>query len=243
MIENEYDYEGYSQALEKVLDGVTRDYWASYIDINRHQVTVGRTYLWVSAALIGVYTAGYEYFKLESTGYISLTILGVLSYLLAFGAFGICLYAIPARKGYKTIPLKGWGEFSHSAYDLLLEKDHKVYPAFLSNLISKIDNAYEFNFKTNQKRAYLLRITSWLLISSFIVALITITSAYMVKPTLIKKDQIEMSNEKSNDTTKAQKPPSVPKPPPPANVGGKVHTHSEEPPTNRRTFTDSVDKK
>ncbi|MEJ2060630.1 MAG: hypothetical protein P8Y64_09115 [Gammaproteobacteria bacterium] len=108
----EYDYEGYAKSLEKVLDGVTKDYWTSYIDINRHQVAVGRTYLWVSAALVGIYAAGFKYFNIEIISSFILTVLGMLSLILAFLAFGICLYAIPARKGYKTIPIKGWGEFS-----------------------------------------------------------------------------------------------------------------------------------
>lgn len=177
----EFDYEGYSKSLEKVLDGVTKDYWASYIEINRHQVSVGRTYLWVSAALIGVYAAAFEYFDIQIVGNWVLATLGMLTLALAFLAFGLCLYAIPARKGYKTIPLKGWGEFSHEAYRLLKDKSEALYPTFLGHLISKVDTAFEFNFRTNQKRAWLLRITSWLLIASFCVAGITAVGASFKK--------------------------------------------------------------
>lgn len=234
MKENDYDYEGYSKSLEKVLEGVTKDYWASYIDINRHQVAVGRTYLWVAVALIGIYTAGYEYIRLELSTNIQLVVLGIISFLLAFCSFGICLYAIPARKGYKTIPLKGWGEFSHDAYELLIEKKYVVYPAFLTHLISRIDMAFEFNFKTNQKRAHLLRITSWLLIASFCVALVTTVGAFSQKYNLQTQEVIKMPDENTSDSTQSSSSdtqsssPAVPKPPPPADIGGTVHTHSEE---------------
>ncbi len=245
----EYDYEGYASSLEKVLEGVTKDYWASYVDINQHQVAVGRTYLWVSAALIGVYAAGFEYFSSVIVESYVLAILGMLSLLLAFLAFGVCLYAIPARDGYKTIPVKGWGEFSHEAYRLLNEKSQILYPSFLTHLISRIDTAFEFNFKTNQKRARLLRTTSWLLIASFCVAVATFTGAVVERHSLFMvKEGVKMSDENSsgkNQPTNSgeQTSPAVPEPPPPADIGGTVHTHSEEPPTNRQAFTDGVEKK
>lgn len=57
MEEQEYEYEGYEEALERILAIAGKDYWTQYVDINRHQVNVAKTYLWVSAALLGVYSA------------------------------------------------------------------------------------------------------------------------------------------------------------------------------------------
>jgi hypothetical protein len=245
----EYDYEGYAKSLEKVLDGVTKDYWTSYVDINRHQVAVGRTYLWVSAALIGVYTAGFEYFKTEIISNSMLAALGILTLILAFLAFGICLYAIPARKGYKTIPIKGWGEFSHEAYRLLNDKSEALYPTFLGDLISKIDTAFAFNFRTNQKRALLLRITSWLLIASFCTAVSAALGASFQKyqPTetteVLEMAEENESNSNQPSGSETQSGPAVPVPPPTADIGGTVYTHSEDPPANRQTFTEGVAKK
>jgi hypothetical protein len=105
---SEYDYEGYAKILEKTLDACQKDYWTQYIDINRHQINVAKTYLWVSAALLGAYAAGYDRF---SEFIISSAVCGQvffsLSFLVGVIAFGICLYAIPARKGYLPIPNRG----------------------------------------------------------------------------------------------------------------------------------------
>ena len=43
--ESEFDYEGYEKALERSLALAEKDYWTQYVDINRHQVNVSKTYL------------------------------------------------------------------------------------------------------------------------------------------------------------------------------------------------------
>ena len=169
----DYDYDGYTKSLEKIYEGVSKDYWSSYIDINRHQVSVGKLYLWVSVTLLGVYSIIFERHHefLLTNNYI--VILVIISFLCSGLAFAICLYAIPARKGYKTIPSsKGWGEFSHEIRQYLDDNNPKIYATFLTYHISKFDFAWAYNLKTNQTRAVLLRITSWLLISSFAFAII-----------------------------------------------------------------------
>lgn len=228
------DYEGYTKSLEAILDGVKKDYWCSYVDINRHQVNVGRTYLWVSAALLGVYVAGFD----RATGQIMaapyLVALTLLSFALACVAFGTCLYAIPARNGYKAIPNAGWGEFSERAYDILSCGSDNVYATFLTEHISKIDHAFAHNFKTNQRRAKLLRQTSWLLIASFTLA-VTVALSVLVQSLPFTKENLKVSNDKTTTTNGSAQPASpqpqlnVPKPPPPANIGGgNVSTHSLE---------------
>ena len=84
---SDFDYQSYEKSLEKVLESVQKDYWAQYIDINRHQVIVGRTYLWVSAALIGAYTAGYQKFEQLSLSPIVFTIF-IVAFFLSVLAFG-----------------------------------------------------------------------------------------------------------------------------------------------------------
>lgn len=227
------DYEGYTKSLEKILDGVTKDYWSSYVDINRHQVNVCKTYLWVSAALIGVYAAAYEKFQEQFVQNTCFITLGVFAFSLGALAFGICLYAIPARKGYKAIPDIGWGEFSNEAYELLKSNNQQVYATFLTSHISKVDHAYAYNFKTNQNRAWLLRFTSWLLVVSFIVAIFVASSISI--NTLINhskpSEAITMSDDSTENNTQSSTSTEpkleVPKPPPPANTGSNtISTHS-----------------
>lgn len=248
----EPDYEGYIKALEKILDGVTKDYWASYIDISRHQVNVGKTYLWVSAALIGSYVAAYEKFKDHlhlQDNYCFVVFIG-FAFLLCCVAFGICLYAIPARKGYMAIPNKGWGEFSSEVYSYLEQDNPRIYAALLTSLISKIDHAYAHNFKTNQARAKLLRFTSWMLISSFIFAVFSTTSLLNISTNHNEENKVtdtsatNQSNTPSPTTSSTPSTPiepkklQVPKPPPSADIGvSKTTTHAFDSATPTKTFS------
>jgi len=247
----DFDYESYEKSLEKVLESTQKDYWAQYIDINRHQVIVGRTYLWVSVALIGIYSAGYQNFQdaIHNALPFALFLLAT-SFLLAVIAFGICLYAMPARKGYKTIHSQGWGEFSHSAYQLLKIKKPNLYATFLTNFIYKFDIGHRYNFETNQKRAKLLRFTSWLLIGSFSLALITAITIVTTYDKAKSKEEIIMPksdsdspNSDSGVTTNQKSTaefPDVPVPPPPAGTqGGKIHTHAEKP-SQGKIFTTEI---
>jgi len=226
------DYDGYSKSLEKILDGVTKDYWVSYVDVNRHQVNIAKTYLWVSAAQLGVYAAAYKEFHSEIFGHSCFLVIGILAFSSCCIAFGICLYAIPSRKGYKLIPDIGWGEFSQEAYSYLDEGNARVYASLLTSLIAKIDNALQHNFHTNQVRASILRYTSWFLIFSFILAVFLAASLSVDNLLKIsaKNKVYEMSNEDStsqNNTTSSSSATvtptaklQVPQPPPPANITG-----------------------
>lgn len=234
----DFDYAGYTKSLEKVLESTQKDYWAQYIDINRHQVNVGRTYLWVSAALIGAYAAGYKQFESIIADHFVFYFF-LFSILLSVIAFGICLYAIPARKGYKSVHKEGWGEFSHIAYNLLSLKNENLYTAFLTDFISKFDTAHRYSFETNQKRARLLRITSWFLIVSFscsIFSFVIIGTMYKRKPTMKENFMSETSDSSTGQGAGNQpantETPNVPVPPPPAgSQGSQIHTHSDESPT------------
>lgn len=188
----DYNYKEYEKLLEKILELSQRDYWTQYIDINSHQVSVGKTYLWVAAALLGSYMAVYQIFH-QTIHKTSIYILFLLisTVLLAVISFGICLYSIPARRGYHSIPEISWGEFSQKAYKLLSSKQSNSYIYLLTDLIDKTDAANVHNLKTNAKRAYLLRLTSWLLIASFILAL------FSTMPIALAYNK-SISNERSN---------------------------------------------
>jgi hypothetical protein len=168
-----FDYESYSKSLEKTLDGATKDYYSSLHDVNNHQVSIAKTYLWVSVALLGVYSALYNSIIDHSKIDIHFLVLGLFSYLSACTGFGVCLYSIPSRKGYCRIPQVNWEHLSLDAYSRLEEKTPNAYCDFLCQMIKLTNSAYEHNFKTNLKRAKLLRATSWILIFSFCCALIS----------------------------------------------------------------------
>jgi len=193
--------------------------------------------LWVSAALIGAYTAGYQKFEQLLSSPIVFTIF-IASFSFSAIAFGICLYAIPARKGYQSVHKEGWGEFSHKAYNLVCEKNENIYAAFLTDFISKFDVAHRYSFETNQKRAKLLRLTSWFLMVSFILAIIglaTIGASYK-NSNLIKENIMSESNNSSSESGAENTPastdkPNVPVPPAPAgSQSGQIHTHSDDSP-------------
>ena len=243
----EPDYEGYAKSLEKILDVVTNDYCASYIEFNRHQLIFSKTYLFVSSALLCGYAGVFHMFQFQLTGNSCLLLFGSIAFALGCFAFGICLYAIPARNGYRTIPNSGWGEFSSEAYKLLSENNQKVYASFLTSLISKIDKSFEHNFFTNQRRAKLLRFTSWLLVSSFSFAFFVFASA-AIESLLTPKnlsEVISMTKDNVNNQTPAPAPASVPPlqvpvPPPSANIGGNASTHTMDGVTSKTFSTESL---
>lgn len=225
MSSNDFDYTGYENSLEKILSMTEKDYWVQYVDVNRHQVNVAKTYLWVSAALLGAYVAFYEQYKdtiLSSS--VCPIVLMTLSLISAVFAFGLCLYAIPARKGYKSIADPSWGEFSQKSYTLLSQKEQNLYVTMLTTLVDRVDSNTYHNVATNQKRAKLLRATSWILIFSFCSALLSGASFAIskleitVRPT---KMEATLSTENNNTNTPAEDPssPSAEKPNVPTPAG------------------------
>jgi len=215
MAENEFDYKGYEQSLEKVLSSAEKDYWAQYIDVNRHQVNVAKTYLWVAVALLGAYAATYQQYKevLTSASVCSILLM-VLSVICAVLSFGICLYAIPARKGYRSIANPSWGEFSQKAHELLSQKKSNLYISTLTLLIDRVDVSANHNVITNQKRAKLLRITSWILIISFTFSLLSVMSLALSNFEIIKSPnqttETTMSPENESNQSETPATPSQP---------------------------------
>ncbi|MCE9684006.1 hypothetical protein [Halomonas alkalisoli] len=249
MAENDFDYEGYEKSLERSLALTEKDYWSQYIDVNRHQVNVAKTYLWVAAALLGAYTtivARYSYFFI---GNVYVSIFGVVTILAAVFAFGICLYAIPARKGYKAIPDISWGEFPAYAHQSLSKKNRHVYIDLLTDINNKIDKANYHNVATNQKRANLLRKTSWVLVVSFSFALLTgassliATSIRNVTPSkeAVMPEDNETQSQPQNQGSESK--PDVPTPAGPISGGNPdMSTHSQDIPTSSNVRITESDK-
>ena len=199
--------------------------------------------MWVSAALIGIYAAAYDRFSPILLGHSCLLVLSLIAFILASLAFGICLYAIPARKGYRAIPNKGWGEFSGEAYNYLKDGSEQVYSTFLTSHISKIDHAFSYNFKTNQSRAALLRFTSWLLILSFSSAIFVASAASIETITNLNQPKKETIMSGDDDQGNTPEPTlQVPEPPPTADIGGgAVSTHSIDSSPTTTFITESQD--
>lgn len=173
----DFDYSGYEKSLEKLLSMIEKDYWTQYVDINKHQVSVSKTYLWVSVALLGAYITAYNHYSHLILLSSFTSIFFLCSFFSAAVSFAVCLYAIPARNGYMLIPEKGWTEFSYKAYQMLSKKEEgDVYITTLHDLITKAEKAVKHNQKTNKNRAKLLRITSWILLSSLIFCTLTVIS-------------------------------------------------------------------
>lgn len=244
----DYDYKGYADSLKAILDAAQKDYVIQLVDINRHQVNVARTYLWVSAALLGAYFAllNYFYSKVVDSHICSLAII-FLAAALSVLAFSICLYAIPARNGYKFVHKEGWGELSHNAHCLLQNNTPNLFAAFLTDFIARVDQAQFHCFKTNQQRARLLRATSWFLVGSIAAALLgggmvvmSTTYATMEKQAMSENNPAP-TNGNTAAVSSAQPTPAegplVPTPPPPAGaVGGSIYTHSISPPLGKDFF-------
>jgi hypothetical protein len=147
-----------------------------------------------------------------------------ISFFSAVFAFGLCLYAIPARKGYKSIADPSWGEFSQKSHTLLSQKKQNLYVSMLTTLVDRVDSSTYHNVATNQKRAKLLRKTSWILIFSFCFALLSGASFAIskleikVKPTKLEAT-MTTENNNADTTTEAPASPSAEQPDVPTPAG------------------------
>ena len=78
---------------------------------------------------------------------------------------------MPSRNGYTMPYQNGWGNFSNEAYEKLEEKTKNSHISYLTDSIKYIDKSNKVNKSTNTQRAKIFRVTSWLLISSFVLNL------------------------------------------------------------------------
>ena len=162
------DSSGYEKTLESILELSQKEFITHVVDLNRHQIIVGRNNLWVAAAMIGSYAALFNKFGCDVDILSSLGNLFSLAFVLAVIAFGLCLYGMPSRKGYAFVYKENWTEIKQKTYEQLKEGKKGIYLIYLDDLIKRTDEANMSNKETNSKRGKIFRITSWLLICSFL---------------------------------------------------------------------------
>lgn len=244
----EYDYESYEKSLKLTIDLSEKDYWNQYTNINAYQVSVAKTYLWISAALLGAFVTAYDRYSDSILNSNFTLFFALLSILTVVVAFGVCIYAIPARKGYQAIPEVSWGEFPALSYKYLCEKKANSHVYVLSQIADRIDAATLHNIQTNQDRAKLLRITSWVLIASFSFSVVTAITASLDSYIQLHSTQIVEVSMTDQEPTNTQTPlqstnaPDVPKPAGAITVQSTQQITGQTLHTNQR-FTDSVDTK
>lgn len=233
---NMWPYIEYEKALEKILDLVIKDYWTQYVEINSHQIKVAQLYLWVAAALIGAYSTFFiTYSDLFIKTPFCIQLVLFISLILAVIAFGLSLYSVPAFKGYSRI--KGsWGTYSQKAHQELLIKKSSLYRDILTDVIDDYDKFTNENLNTNCDRAKRLRLTFWLLLSSFILSFITLLGIGIQKSLVLKTGGF-MSKETSQDAQSGnskinlgteQKPDARPPKGPIENSHPTIITHAED---------------
>ena len=246
-----FDIAGYTKSLERTLEIALHDLWTHITHINSHQVNVGRTYLWVAVALLGSYFAGLN--LISSTTLTSLPTWlfwcfnagFFVACVLAVIAFGLCLFSIPSRRGYKMPYEKGWGDLALDAYKITSDRKEEVYPEYLRKIINKVDTATAYNVATNQIRAKKLRRTSWFLFSSFTVAVVgasLIFSSIIFNSNLnlevVMTDKIKPENSQPTQTTTStpdqptgsdsQLIPGINPPEQPVERPSTISTHGQE---------------
>ena len=219
----EFDYKSYEKTLENILEQAQKEFWSICIDFNRHQIIVCRNILWVAAALLAAYAALFNKFSafVDPTSWLG--ILFFISSILSVISFGLCLYGMPSRNGY-TMPYKNsWGTLSYEAYKKLEEKTKDLHISYLTNSIKHIDESNKANQSTNTRRAKIFRVTSWLLISSFVLNLLagllflfstsSVHTCNNFSQTAENYVRCIMNNENSNSTNSEKSDVPVPEKP------------------------------
>jgi hypothetical protein len=175
-----YDSEGYSKTLEKLVTLAEKEYYVQMVDINRHQVVVSRAILWLLVVLIGFDFAFVEWMHSKLSTSVELfsamvACLVIISFAITFGvvAFGFAIFSIPAIGGYSKLYENSWADYANNAYDRWESEEPFVYETEMTTLLGKIDSACSVGSKTNQNRGVKLRIASILAIISAVFTCIT----------------------------------------------------------------------
>jgi hypothetical protein len=177
---NTYDSEGYSKTLDKLVTLAEKEYYVQMVDINRHQVVVSKTIMWILVVLIGFDFAMLEWIyskiSMDDNHFSTLVacfILSSFSIVTGVVAFGLAIYSVPAIGGYSKLYNNSWAEYASQAYDKWEKCEPFVYETEMTILLSKLDSACSVGNQTNHKRGLKLRNASILAIVS--ASLICIT--------------------------------------------------------------------
>lgn len=175
----DYDAEGYSNTLDKLVTMSEKEYYTHLVDINRHQVIVAKTLLWLSIVIIGfdIGFVEWSYSKvLEDKERIPMLtpsfIFVGFSMLCGVIGFAFASLAIPAFGGYEPLYKKSWGEYSNNAFNDFEKGSDSVYSNALTDILSQLDLACSVGSNTNSKRGDKLRKSSYLSIASVILTAI-----------------------------------------------------------------------
>jgi hypothetical protein len=169
----DYDGDGYEKSLEKLVTMSEKEYYVHLVDINRHQVIVAKTLLWLTVVIIGFNVTFMEWSYTKSLSLPDLIpvltpsyffiIISIISCVIGFACSAM---AIPAFGGYKPLYDESWAEHSGEAYKNMDEGNDSVYSNTLNKLLTTLDQACALGNETNGARGVKLRISSILTIVS-----------------------------------------------------------------------------
>jgi hypothetical protein len=162
-----YDSDGYLKSLDKLVAMSEKEYYVHLVDINRHQVVVAKTLLWLAVILIGFDIAIIEWAYTKASKLPNLVpiltscyFFVITSIILGVLAFTFSAIAIPAFGGYKPLYENSWADYSNSAYEKLLSGHDSIYMNTLNDLLTNLDTACSKGNITNASRGLKLRISS-----------------------------------------------------------------------------------
>ena len=173
--------EAYTSTLIKLVDLSEKEYYTHLVDINRHQVIVARTLLWLVVVIIGAEVTFinwvYDQIGADEDSYnvlISTYVLNVLSIVAGVISFTLSLLAVPAFGGYDSLYKNSWADYSNKANELYEQHNHLLHAITMNDILTKLDQACFKGFKTNQARGKKLRIAAIFAIGSATIATIAL---------------------------------------------------------------------
>ncbi len=176
-----YDLDGYTKALDKLVSMGEKEYYIHLVDINRHQIGVARTLLWLSIIIFGFNISFIEWSFEKSkdienyipflTGCYVFVCLSALCNIISFG-FSVC--AIPAFGGYAPLYKKSWAEYAQPAYKNLHEGQDSIFASTLNEILANLDAACIQGSETNASRGFKLRVSSIFVVSSIVLVFISL---------------------------------------------------------------------
>lgn len=161
------DYDGYEKSLDKLVTMSEKEYYVHLVDINRHQVIVAKTLLWLSIVLIGFDIGFMEwaYSKAKDSAdlipfLVPCYIFVAISIFASVISFGFSVFAIPAFGGYEPLYDDSWADFAGTAHENLIGENDSVYEGTLNALLARLDKACATGNETNGARGFKLRVAS-----------------------------------------------------------------------------------
>lgn len=162
-----YDLEGYNKSLDKLVTMAEKEYYANLVDINRHQVSVARTLLWLAVVILGFDVSFIEWsFEKTKTIHEAIPFLTgcyifvCLSVFCSIISFSFAVFAIPAFGGYAPLYKKSWSEYAQPAYEKLQAAEDSIFANTLNEILTNLDAACIKGSETNASRGFKLRISS-----------------------------------------------------------------------------------